>query len=147
VDAEEVDDGAAEKAAVERPDEQHGDDQAARDLRPSRPAGQQEVQHCRKEKMGILSYCTLAWLFLARERCCERISTFSILLKELVFLRKDSNGLKKFFSPFIIVFSVTEKSRPLESLCSNQGFKSTFSIYTKLLKDQTFEKSLGWIQF
>jgi hypothetical protein len=26
VNAEEVDDGAAEKAAVERPDEQHGDD-------------------------------------------------------------------------------------------------------------------------
>ncbi len=43
VNSEEVDDGAAEKAAVERPDEQHGDDQAAGDLRTRRPAGQQEV--------------------------------------------------------------------------------------------------------
>ncbi len=54
--AEEIDDGAAEKAAVERPDEQHGDDQAAGDLRPRRPAGQQEVQHCRKAKMGVILY-------------------------------------------------------------------------------------------
>ena len=45
VDAENVDHCPAEEAAVESPDEQHRDDQAAGDLRTGRPAGQQEIKN------------------------------------------------------------------------------------------------------